>query len=82
MKFSVEDFFSKCDQIRRKPRIWSRLLKKSLMKNFVFRAVYYEILLANDLTKCGFYPSLFHLYLLIFLVFLLFLWILSHVKNP
>ena len=30
MKFSVKDFFRKCDQIRRKMWIWSRLLKKSL----------------------------------------------------
>ena len=30
------DFFSKCDQIRRKLRIWSHLLKKSLMENFIF----------------------------------------------
>ena len=29
IKFSIKDFFSKCDQIRRKLRIWSRLLKKS-----------------------------------------------------
>ena len=29
MKFSINDFFSKCDQIRRK-------LKKSLMENFIF----------------------------------------------
>ena len=36
MKFSNEDFFSKCDQIRRKLRIWSHLLKKSLMENFIF----------------------------------------------
>ena len=36
MKFSIKDFFSKCDQIRRKPRIWSHWLKKSLMKNFIF----------------------------------------------
>ena len=35
-KFSIKDFFSKCDQIRRKLRIWSRLLKKSLMENFIF----------------------------------------------
>ena len=28
MKFSIKDFFSKCDQIRRKLRIWSHLLKK------------------------------------------------------
>ena len=34
MKFSIKDFFSKCDQIRRKLRIWSYLLKKSLMENF------------------------------------------------
>ena len=31
MKFYIESFFSKCDQIRRKLRIWSHLLKKSLM---------------------------------------------------
>ena len=31
MKFSVTDFFSKCDQIRKKLCIWSHLLKKSLM---------------------------------------------------
>ena len=39
MKFSIKDFFSKCDQIRRKPRIWSHLLKKSLMENFIFGVV-------------------------------------------
>ena len=41
MKFLIKDFFSKCDQIRRKPRIWSHLLKKSLMENFIFCAVKY-----------------------------------------
>ena len=39
MKFSIKDFFSKCDQIRRSLRIWSHLFKKSLMVNFVFCAV-------------------------------------------
>ena len=39
MKFSIKEFFSKCDQIRRKLRIWSHLLKKSLMENFIFCAV-------------------------------------------
>ena len=39
MKFSIKDFFSKCDQIRRKLRIWSHLLKKSLIENFIFSAV-------------------------------------------
>ena len=36
MKFSIKDFFSKCDQIRSVLRIWSHLLKKSLMENFIF----------------------------------------------
>ena len=36
MKFSIKDFFSKCDQIRRKLGSWSYLLKKSLMENFFF----------------------------------------------
>ena len=36
MKFSINDFFSKCDQIRSKLRIWSRLLKKSFMEDFFF----------------------------------------------
>ena len=31
--FSIKDFFSKCDQIHRKLRIWSHLLKKSLIEN-------------------------------------------------
>ena len=39
MKFSIKDFFSKCDQIRNLLRIWSHLLKKSLMENFIFCAV-------------------------------------------
>ena len=36
MKFSIKDFFCKCDQIRRKLLIWSHLLKKCLMENFNF----------------------------------------------
>ena len=40
MKFSIEDFYCKCDQIRRKLRIWSHLLKKSLMINFIFCVVF------------------------------------------
>ena len=40
----MEDFFIKCDQIRRKLRIWSHLLKKSLMENFIFCAVISSIL--------------------------------------
>ena len=37
---SIEDFFSKCDQIRRKLRLWSHLLKKSLLENFILCAVF------------------------------------------
>ena len=36
IKFSIEDFFSKCDQIRIFLWIWSRLLKKSLHENVFF----------------------------------------------
>ena len=39
LKFSIKDFFSKCDQIRTFQRIWSHLLKKSLMENFSFCVV-------------------------------------------
>ena len=38
-KFSIKDFFSKCDQIRSFLRIWSHLRKKSLIENFIFCAV-------------------------------------------
>ena len=40
MKFSIKDFFSKCD--RSFLRIWSYLPKKSLMENFICCAVYHE----------------------------------------
>ena len=39
MKFSIKDLFRKLDQICRKLRIWSHLLKKSIMENFIFCAV-------------------------------------------
>ena len=39
MKYSIKDFVSKCDQIRRFLRIWSHLLKKSIMAYFIFCAV-------------------------------------------
>ena len=35
MKFSIKDFFSKCDEIRSFLLIWSHLLKKSLTENFI-----------------------------------------------
>ena len=39
MKFSIKDFFSKCDKIHSFLRIWSHSLKKFLMENFIFCAV-------------------------------------------
>ena len=39
MKFTIIDFFSKCDQIRIFLRIWPHFLKKSIMENFIFCAV-------------------------------------------
>ena len=40
LKFSIKNFFSKCDQIHSFMRIWSHLLKKFLMENFIFCALY------------------------------------------
>ena len=57
MKFSIKDFFSKCDQIRRKLQIWSHLLKK-LMGNFIFCAVK---LLRKDFPKNNKYHKIFNL---------------------
>ena len=39
IRFSMKYFFSKCDQIRRKFRIWLHLPRNSLMENFMFFAV-------------------------------------------
>ena len=48
MNFSVEDFFSKCDQIRSFLRIWLHLLKKSFMESFIFCAVIVETASATE----------------------------------
>ena len=53
MKFSIKDFFSKCDQIRRKLRIWSHLLMKSLMENFIFCAVVVITAVKNREKSCS-----------------------------
>ena len=42
MKFFIKDFLSKCDQIRGFLRIWSHLLKKFWMENFIFCEVTYH----------------------------------------
>ena len=53
MKFSIKDFCSKCEQIRSSMRVWSHLLKKSLMENFIFYAVnrsqVWEVILLFDI---------------------------------
>ena len=36
MKFSIKECFTKCEQIRSFLQIWSHLLKKLLMGNFIF----------------------------------------------
>ena len=46
MKFSTTELFSKCNQIHSFLRIWSHLLKKSLMEDFIFCAV---VLLLGEL---------------------------------
>ena len=51
--FFIKDLFSKCDQIRKKLRIWSHLLKKSLMKNFIFCAVSRKMLIYDNLANLG-----------------------------
>ena len=48
MKFSIKVFFSKCGQLRRFLRIWSDLLKKPLMENFIFCAVIIHIEFWDD----------------------------------
>ena len=51
MRFSIKDFFSNCGQIPSFQRIWSHLLKKSLMVKFLFYAVSVPQL-KGSLRKC------------------------------
>ena len=46
----MKDFFTKCDQIRKKLWIWSHLLKKSFFENFIFCAVSVEQEVSDDLS--------------------------------
>ena len=50
MKLSIKGFFSNCDQIRRKLRIWTHSLKKSLLESFNFGAVFNSIFIHSRLT--------------------------------
>ena len=47
MEFSIKDFFSICDQICSFPRIWSHLLKKSFMENFILNILSLNMLLCK-----------------------------------
>ena len=52
MKFSIKDLFSnKCDQIRSFLWIWSNLLKKFLMENVIFCAVFIVKKLTEECKK-------------------------------
>ena len=62
IKFSVNDFFSKCEQVRSFLRICSHLLKKSLTEHFiflcsVFRKKLSQISFKNS-SKSGFFSTL------------------------
>ena len=77
MKFPTKDFFSKCDQIRSFLRIWSHLLKKALMENFIFLCSvrrYSRMVLGGERVAC-----LFFLYKVRFLL-LFRLW--TPMSNP
>ena len=62
MKFSIEDFFSKCDQTCSLLRIWSHLLEKSLMENFIFCVGKLECPQSRDLMYLLFYRLFENLY--------------------
>ena len=51
MKIFFKNFFIKCDQIHNFLRIWSHLLKKSLMENFIFCAAKFIHLTMNNSDK-------------------------------
>ena len=55
IKFSIKDFFSKCDQICSFLRTWSHLLKKFLVENFIFCAVTVKrvsLIVTNPIHSC------------------------------
>ena len=52
IKFSIKVFLSTCDQIHRKLRIWSHLLKKLSVENFICCAMWFtkQVLVVNYVT--------------------------------
>ena len=57
MKFTIKVFFSECDQIIKKLRIWSHLLKKFLMENFIFCTVTRQVVFCEK-AKLIFSPKI------------------------
>ena len=49
VKFSIKDLFGKCEQIRSFLRIWSHLLKISVMENFIFVQCINDALILLDI---------------------------------
>ena len=70
MKISSMDFLSKWDIICRKLQIWSHLLKKPLMENFIFSAVH-SYWYGHILRKIY-----FRSYILVYLVYVIFIYLL------
>ena len=73
MRFAIKDFFSKCDKIRRKLRIWSHLLNKSLMEILIFcalwkrsqrslRSLFKSLLYWKDRSQKRTFTDIFHRY--------------------
>ena len=57
MKFSVKNFFSKCDQIRSFLQTGSYLLKKSSMENFLFCTVGSQSIGSSKKWYCGLFKQ-------------------------
>ena len=68
MKFSIQDSFNKYEEICSFLRIWSHLLKKSLMKNFSFCAVKIVFTVFQKiLFKLDWWKTLSNIYLFLYL---------------
>ena len=81
MRFSIKEFFSKCDQIRRKNTdlVTFNLMRKSLMEKFIFCAVvvtsiHYSLTLVHLGGRNGLFYDFFCFFLIFFVLwFFLFL---------
>ena len=77
IKFSITDFFSKCDQICRKLWIWLHLTKKPVMENLIFCTVFNEThvphMIREISTEKWWLENMSNLKLLFFVKFLFFI---------